>query len=168
MGVVGVVGLLAAGLLWWAGGGEGDDDGGDEPSCGIAVDRERGAHIALFESVDRLETVTSGPKVWTRSASTLQGLSSEPRALRTSGRLSLPETAAGAHLVLLARDPRAEVPDTAGRCVIRATSAAGRQANHAYLPAGAELLVTLDEDGHIARILVMRSGEPGRSRVPQP
>jgi hypothetical protein len=168
MGVVGVVGLLAGGLLWWAGGGEEDDDGGDEPSCGIAVDRERGAHIALFESVDRLETVTSGPKVWTRGASTLQRLSSEPRALRTSGRLSLPETAAGAHLVLLARDPRAEVPGTARRCVIRATSAADRQANHAYLPAGAELLVTLDEDGHVARILVMRSGEPGRSRVPQP
>jgi hypothetical protein len=105
IGVVGVVGLLAGGLVWWAGGGEGDDNGGDEPSCGIAVDRERGAHIALFESVDRLETMTSGPKVWTRSASTLQGLSSEPQALRTSARLSLPETAAGAHLVFVGAGP---------------------------------------------------------------
>lgn len=183
MGVVAVVGLLAGGLLWWAGDDEGDDDGGDEPSCGIAVARERGAHIALFESVNRLETVTSGPKVWTRNGSTLEGLSSEPWAFRTSARLSLPETAASAHLVLLARDPAAEVPDTAGRCVIRATSAADMQASHAYLPAGADLLVTLDEDGDIARIVVMRSGEPqaialpdrgvrpvepGRPWVPQP
>jgi hypothetical protein len=46
-------------------------------------------------------------------------------------------------------------PDVAGRCVIRASMpAVDRQDPHADLSVGADLLVTLDEDGNLARIVV--------------
>jgi hypothetical protein len=60
-----------------------------------------------------------------------------------------------AHLVLSARDPQEEAPDDAGRCVIRATvPAADRQDGYGELLVGADVLLTLDEDGDIARIVV--------------
>jgi hypothetical protein len=113
--------------------------------------------IAVDAGGRAVETVTSGPTVWTRSASTVDGLGTAVWASRTSvgPELRLRGTAAVAYLVLSARDPREVAPDAAGRCVIRASMpAVDRQDPHADLSVGADLLVTLDEDGNVARIVV--------------
>ncbi len=120
-------------------------------------------HDRAVDSTGRaVETVTSGPSVWTRSASTVEGLGAAPWAFRTSAGPTLLGTAAVAYLVLSAGDPRGVAPDADGRCVVRATlPAAERQDGHAYLPVGAVLLVTLDEDGNIARVVVTSApGDP--------
>jgi hypothetical protein len=113
--------------------------------------------IAVGATGRAVETVTSGPTVWTRSASTVDGLGTAAWASRTSvgPTLRLLGTAAVAYLVLSARDPREVAPDAAGRCVIRASMpAVDRQDPQADLSVGADLLVTLDEDGNLARIVV--------------
>ena len=113
--------------------------------------------IAVDATGRAVETVTSGPTVWTRSASTVEGLGGAPWAFRTGAGPTLPwlGTAAVAYLVLSARDPREVAPDAAGRCVIRATlPPADRHDPHADLPVAADLLVTLDQHGDIARIVV--------------
>jgi hypothetical protein len=113
--------------------------------------------IAVDASGRAVETVTSGPKVWTRSASTVDGLGTAPWAVRTSvGRpLPLLGTAAVTYLLLSARDPRPVAPDPAGRCVIRASMPAGdRRDPYAVDANGQILLVTLDGDGNLARIVV--------------
>jgi hypothetical protein len=112
--------------------------------------------IAVDATGRAVETVTSGPRIWTRSASTVDGLGTAPWALRTLAgpTLRLLGTTTAAY-VLSARDPREVAPDAAGRCVIRATMpAVDRQDPHADLSVGADLLVTLEEDGNIARIVV--------------
>jgi len=113
--------------------------------------------VAVDASGRAAETVTSGPKVWTRSASTVDGLGTAPWAVRSSvGRpLPLLGTAAVAYLLLSARDPRPVAPDPAGRCVIRASMpAVDRRDPYADLSVGVDLLVTLDGDGNLARIVV--------------
>ena len=113
--------------------------------------------VAVDASGRAVETVTSGPKVWTRSASTVDGLGTAPWAVRTSvGRpLPLLGTAAVSYLLLSARDPRPVAPDPAGRCVIRASMPAGdRRGPYAVDAKGQILLVTLDGDGNLARIVV--------------
>ena len=102
-----------------------------------------------------VETVTSGPTVWTRSASTVDGLAAAPWAFRTVAGRALLGTAAVAVVVLSAKDPREEAPDPAGRRVILATvPAADRPAGYGDLLVGADVLLTLDEDGDVARIVV--------------
>ena len=130
---------------------------GDVTVEGAVLLRGLTRDIAVDPTGRAAETVTSGPTVWTRSASTVEGLGGAPWAVRTRAGPKLPllGTAAIAYLVLSARDPRDVAPDAAGRCVIRATlPAANRQDPHADLSVGADLLVTLDQDGNIARIVV--------------
>ena len=67
-----------------------------------------------------VETVTSGPTVWTRSASTVDGLAAAPWAFRTVAGRALLGTAAVAVVVLSAKDPREEAPDPAGRLMVAA------------------------------------------------
>jgi hypothetical protein len=122
--------------------------------------------IAVDASGRAVETVTSGPKFWTRRASTVDGLGTAPWAVRTSdfmvavdpyvGRpLPLLGTAAITYLLLSARDPRPVAPDPAGRCVIRASMpAVDRRDPYADLSVGVDLLITLDGDGNLARIVV--------------
>jgi hypothetical protein len=133
--VVAVVGLLAGGLLWWANDGEGDDDGGGEPSCGVGGDRVRAARIA---------------NVLTHGALTVEKRVADLSAFRSSaGPIVLGPTA------VLKLDPREEAPDAAGRCVIRATVAAADRHDAFGEPlVGANVLLTLNEDGNIARIVV--------------
>ena len=60
-----------------------------------------------------------------------------------------------AFLVVSATDPREEPPDADGRRVIRATlPLADRPDGDGDLLAGADLVVTLDNDGNIARMIV--------------
>jgi PASTA domain len=113
--------------------------------------------IAVDASGRAAETVTSGPKVWTRSASTVDGLGTAPWAVRTSvGRpLPLLGTAAVTYLLLSGRDPKPVAPNPAGRCVIRASvPAVDRRDPYADPFVGVDLLVTLDGDGNLARIVV--------------
>ena len=102
-----------------------------------------------------VETVTSGPTMWTRSATTAEGLGAEPWEVREpAGSISL-GMAAVAPLVVSATDPREEPPDPDGRRVIRGTMpTADRQHGDDDLLASADLVVTLDEDGNIARMIV--------------
>ena len=113
--------------------------------------------IAVYATGRAVETVTSGPDLWTRSASTVEALGAEPWAFRTSAgplELALGPTAV-LHLVLSARHPGEEAPDAAGRCVIRATvPTADPYDVYGELLAGANVLLTLDEDRNIARIIV--------------
>jgi hypothetical protein len=134
-GVVAVVGLLAGGLLWWANDGEGNDDGAGEPSCSIGGDRVRAARIA---------------RVRTHRGLTVEGRVADPSAFRRSADpIVLGPTA------VLKLNTREEAPDAAGRCVIRATvPAVDRHDAFGERLVGANLLLTLDEDGNIARIVV--------------
>ena len=124
---------------------------------GVVLEHGLSHDIAVDASGRAAETVTSGPKVWIRSASTVDGLGTAPWAVRTSVGLPLPllGTAAVTYLLLSARDPRPLAPDPAGRCVIRASMpAVDRRDPYADLSVGVDLLVTLDEDGNFARIVV--------------
>jgi hypothetical protein len=133
--VVAVVGLLAGGLLWWANVGEGNDDGAGEPSCSIGGDRVRAARIA---------------RVRTHRGLTVEGRVADPSAFRRSADpIVLGPTA------VLKLNTREEAPDAAGRCVIRATvPAVDRHDAFGERLVGANLLLTLDEDGNIPRIVV--------------
>lgn len=118
--------------------------------------------VAVDASGRAAETVTAGPEVWTRSASTVDGLGSAPWADRTPvGRTPpLLGTAAVAYLLLSARDPRPVAPDPAGPCVIRAsTPAVDRRDPYAVLSVDVDLLVTLDEDGNLVRIVVTSAAD---------
>jgi hypothetical protein len=111
--------------------------------------------LAVDSTGRAVETVTSGPTVWTRSASTVDGLAAAPWEFRTAAGRTVLGTAAVTVLVLSAKDPREEAPDPAGRRVIHATvPAADRPAGYGDLLAGADVLITLDEDGDVARIVV--------------
>jgi hypothetical protein len=102
-----------------------------------------------------VETVTSGPTVWTRSASTAEGLGAEPWEVREPAGSTLLGTAAVGLLVASARDPREEPPDADGRRVIRATlPPADQRDGDGDLLAGADLVLTLDEDGNVTRMIV--------------
>lgn len=108
-----------------------------------------------------VETVTSGPTVWTRSASTVDGLGDEPWAVRFTPGPALLGTAAIASRMYSATTPREAARDAAGRRVIRATlPPADPREGYGHLLDDAELSLTLDVDGDIARIEV-RSAEPG-------
>jgi hypothetical protein len=146
------------------------------PGDGIALDvRVEGAvllnHGLTREvAVDPMgragETVTSGPTMWTRSTTTAEGLGAEPWEVREpAGSISL-GMAAVAPLVVSATDPREEPPDPDGRRVIRGTMpAADRQDGDDDLLASADLVVTLDEDGNIARMIVSSTPVDPRLRL---
>jgi hypothetical protein len=131
--------------------GEATVEGTVVPERGLTRD------IAVYATGRAVETVTSGPDLWTRSASTAEALGAEPWAFRTSAgplELALGPTAV-LHLVLSARHPGEEAPDGAERCVIRATvPTADPYDVYGELLAGANVLLTLDEDRNIARIIV--------------
>jgi hypothetical protein len=153
-GVVATVGLLAGGLLWWANDGDGNDDGGGEPSCGVGGDRVRAARIA---------------NVLTRRALTVEGRVADLSAFRSSaGPIVLGPTA------VLKLDPREEAPDAAGRCVIRTVPAADLHDAFGEPLVGANMLLTLDDDGDVARIVVRSAADDSElvvklgTRVPDP
>jgi hypothetical protein len=143
-GVVAVVGLLAGGLLWWANDGARDDDGAGRSSCSIGGDRVRADRIA--------------------SGSTHARLTADGRVIDLStfrGPVGPFVLGPGAVLRL---DPQAEMPD-AGRCVIRAmVPAADPHDAFGKRLSRSNLLLTLDEDGNIARIVV-RSAPDDPERV---
>jgi hypothetical protein len=110
--------------------------------------------IAVDASGRAVEIMTSGPNLWIRRASTVEGLGADSWVFRASARpLALGPTML--HVVLSARDPREETPDAAGRCVIRATMlTADPHDVYGELLVGTNVLITLDEDGNFAHIIV--------------
>jgi hypothetical protein len=99
--------------------------------------------------------VTSGPTVWTRSASTVDGLGDEPWEFRSAPGPPSLGTAAVAHLILSATDPTEAARDATGRRLIHATlPPADPRDGYGDLLAGAELSLTLDVDGDVARVAV--------------
>jgi hypothetical protein len=111
--------------------------------------------VAVDATGRAVETVTSGPTVWTRSASTVDGLSDEPWEFRSAPGPPTLGTAAVAHLILSATDPSEAARDATGRRLIHATlPPADPRDGYGDLLAGAELLLTLNVDGDIARIAV--------------
>jgi hypothetical protein len=116
----------------------------------VALKRGLTHDVAVDATGRAVETVTSGPNLWTRSASTVEELGADRWTFRTLTRPLVLGPTAVLHLVLSARDPQEEAPDAAGRCVIRATMPDA----YGELLVGANVLLTLDEDGSIARIVV--------------
>jgi hypothetical protein len=111
--------------------------------------------VAVDATGRAVETVTSGPNLWTRSASTVEELGADRWTFRTLSRPLVLGPTAVLRLVLSARDPQEEAPDTARRCVIRATMPTANQPDaYGELLVGASVLLTLDEEGSIARIVV--------------
>src|SRR5262245_56550901 len=117
--------------------------------------------VAVDATGRAVETVTSGPTVWTRSASTVDRLGEEPWAFRSTPGPATQGTAAIAHLMFSAKAPREAARDATGRRVIRATlPMADPREGYGRELDDAELLLTLDVDGDIARIAI-RSAELG-------
>jgi hypothetical protein len=140
--------------------------------------------VAVDATGRAVETVTSGPTVWTRSASTVDGLSDEPWGFRSAPGPATLGTAAVARLMFSATDPSEAARDATGRRLIRATlPPADPREGYGHLLDDAELLLTLDVDGDIARIAVrsaargdpdlvleldiMRLGEPQAIALPE-
>jgi hypothetical protein len=139
--------------------------------------------VAVDATGRAVETVTSGPTVWTRSASTVDGLSDGPWEFRSAPGPPLLGTAAMARLIFSATDPSEAPRDASGRRLIHATlPPADPREGYGDLLAGAELSLTLDVDGDIARIAVrsargdpdlmleldiMRLGEPQAIALPE-
>jgi hypothetical protein len=111
--------------------------------------------VAVDATGRAVETVTSGPTVWTRSASTVDGLGDESWELRSAPGPAPLGTAAVAHLILSATDPSETARDATGRRRIHATlPPADPREGYGHLLDDAELLLTLDTDGDIARMEV--------------
>jgi hypothetical protein len=110
------------------------------------------------------ETLTSGTTVWTRSAPSTSTLEAAPWTVRAGS----PDSAGTgldaphrldmqlvAHLMTMAGNPRGEAPDTVGRRVIRATLPTRGDGEGNLLPlAGADVLLSLDDAGNIAHLVV--------------
>jgi hypothetical protein len=139
--------------------------------------------IAVDATGRAVETVTSGPTVWTRSASIVDDLGDEPWELRSAPGLAKLGTAAVTHLILSATDPSETARDATDRRRIHATlPPADPREGYGHLLDDAELLLTLDADGDIARIEVrsarddpdfvleldiMRQGQPQTIALPE-
>lgn len=119
--------------------------------------------VAVDATGRAVETVTSGPTVWTRSASTVDGLANEPWEVRSAPGPPSLGTAAVAHLILSATNPSEAARDAPGRRLIHATlPPADPREGYGHLLDDAELVLTLDLDGDIARIAVRSAarGDP--------
>jgi hypothetical protein len=117
--------------------------------------------VAVDATGRAVETVTSGPTVWTRSASSVDGLGEERWEVRSEPSAGQLGTAAIALFMYSAKAPQEAARDATGRRVIRATlPPADPREGYGHLLDDAELLLTLDVRGDIARIAV-RSAEAG-------
>jgi hypothetical protein len=134
---------------------------------GAVILEHRLSRDVAVDSMGRAaETVTSGPTVWIRSAATVEELGMAEWALAPPEDATLVGTAAVARMVMSAGDPQEEPPDADGRRVIRGRLPAGDQlVGDSGLLAGAELVLTLDEDGDIARIVVASAPEDPQLRL---
>jgi hypothetical protein len=111
--------------------------------------------VAVDATGQAVETVTSGPIVWTRSASGVDGLADEPWEVRSAPGPARLGTAAVARLILSATAPSEAARDATGRRVIHATlPPADPREGYGDLLDDAELVLMLDPDGDIARIAV--------------
>jgi hypothetical protein len=119
--------------------------------------------VAVDATGRAVETVTSGPTVWTRSASTVDGLGDEPWEFRSAPGPATLGTAAIARLVFSATGPSEAARDATGRRLIHATlPPADPREGYGHLLDDAKLVLTLDADGDIARIAVRSAarGDP--------
>ena len=122
--------------------------------------------VAVDSKGRAAETVTSGPTVWTRSAATAEALDDAEWGLAPTDGTNFLGTAALALLVVSAGNPQEEPADEAGRRVIRGTLPAGdNRVSGSELVGGAELVLTLDEDGDIVRMVVASAPEDPQLRL---
>ena len=119
--------------------------------------------VAVDATGRAVETVTSGPTVWTRSASTVDGLGDEPWEFRSAPGPATLGTAAIARLMFSATGPSEAARDATGRRLIHATlPPADPREGYGHLLDDADLVLTLDTEGDIARIAVRSAarGDP--------
>jgi hypothetical protein len=125
----------------------------------VLMDHGLTRDVAVDATGRAVETVTSGPTVWTRRASSVDGLGEERWQVRSEPSAGQLGTAAIALVMYWAKAPQEAAHDATGRRVIRATlPPADPHEGYGHLLDDAELLLTLDVDGDIARIAV-RSAE---------
>jgi hypothetical protein len=131
---------------------------GDLTVDGAVLLRHALAREVAADSGGRMvETITSGPTVWTRTAADADGLGGAPWQVR-------PQTAPDAtdmldmrtlaRVITTAGDPRGEPPDIAGRRVIRATLPTRGGSDGTRLLPGADVLFSLDAGRDIAHVVV--------------
>jgi hypothetical protein len=111
--------------------------------------------VAVGPGGAAVETVTSGPTVWSRTAPGSGRLPGAEWAVEPSGSPQLPlGMAAVVGRLGRAHDPRGEAPDEAARRVIRGTFPMGDDGPFGELLSGADLLLTLHYSGDIARVVI--------------
>ncbi len=138
---------------------------------GVVLRYDLTREVAVAKSGAAVETVTSGPTVWSRAAMGVDGLEGRAWDVVPSPGPNQLGMAAVVDLVRSADHPRGGSPDTAGRRVIRANlprglgdggrhrePRGGRDAGDEVfadpLLAGADVFLTLDDAGDIAHIVV--------------
>jgi hypothetical protein len=132
---------------------------GDLTVDGAVLLRHALAGQVAADSGGRLvETITSGPTVWTRTAADPDSLGGAPWQVRVAtgpaaDMLDMLDMQTLARLITTAGDPRGEPPDIAGRRVIRATLPSRGVGAGTLLP-GADVLFSLDAGRDVAHVVV--------------
>ena len=132
----------------------------------VLLEHSLSRDVAVGPSGRAMETVTSGSTVWTRNAATAEALDTSEWQLAPSDGTSSLGTTAVALMAISAGNPQEEPPDAGGRRVIRGTLPAGDQrVGDSSLLAEGELVITLDEDGDIVRLVVASAPEDPQLRL---
>ena len=145
---------------------------GNQPALDVTVEgavlmaHSLSRDVAVAPMGRATETVTSGTTVWVRSAATAEELDTAEWQLAPSDGTSSLGTTAVALMVISAGNPEEEPRDAGGRRVIRGTLPAGNQrVGDSSLLAGGELVLTLDEDGNVVRMVVASAPEDPKLRL---
>jgi hypothetical protein len=111
--------------------------------------------VAVDPSGAAVETVTSGPTVWNRTAVAPGGLPGAEWTAESPRSSPLPlGMAAVVGRIGRAHNPRGEAPDAGGRRMVRGTFPMSGDGDFGELLSGADLLLTLDDSGDIARVVI--------------
>ncbi len=122
---------------------------------GVMLSHLLSHEVALDPSGAAVETVTSGPTVWNRTAPSPGGLAGAEWTVESPRSSPMPlGMAAVAGHIGRAHDPRGEAPDASGRRMVRGTFPTSGDGEFGELLSGADLLLTLDGSGDIARVVI--------------
>jgi hypothetical protein len=140
--------------------GAGDSSVGDLYVEGAVLLQPALAREVVADEGGRVvETISSGPTIWTRTAASAEALKNAPWRVRAeTGReaTDMVDMQVLAHLITTAGNPRGEAADIAGRRVIRATVPIRGDDRGGDVPAlpGADVLLSVDHAGNVGHLVV--------------